>query len=66
MPRAEKWRWQHKNPDPEFKPIKIPPAKVVEEPMPKPIKHKKPIPEPCMGLKGPESVANCVKMLSLL
>ena len=21
MPRAEKWRWQHKNPDPEFKPI---------------------------------------------
>eukprot|EP00944_MAST-04C_sp_MAST-4C-sp1_P005783 g5783.t1 len=61
MPRAEKWRWQHKNPDPEFKPIKIPPAKVVEEPMPKPIKHKKPIPEPCMGLKGPESVANCIK-----
>ena len=29
--------------------------------MPKPIKHKKPIPEPCMGLKGPESVANCIK-----
>ena len=61
-PRSSKWRWKANNPPPKTNTMNVPEVKEKEEPIPEPlVVKKKVIPEPCMGLKGPISVAFCIK-----
>eukprot|EP00943_MAST-04B_sp_MAST-4B-sp1_P005736 g5736.t1 len=63
MPRTDKWRWQSRNPQVETKvkkPVSVKPSE--EPPLPAPIVVKNTTEKgPCMGLKGPSSVAFCIK-----